>query len=735
MTPTEKQEIIDAVINSLQTNSLDILDLTEVESLPSDAYIEVSGGRRILVSMLVEAVLEGIDTGSIGTSLLADLCVTSAKLANSSVTLGKIDPNAFGAIAANSDKLVKSGVIHTAISNLQTLLGGRLHNVNNFLFGGIIPSTLYDYYINDSLIWRNSTTNVYNCYILPVVGTAIRIKATTVGKVRFLSEFSGITLNEDAHVVSTEQLVVGDNLLTRPSTAHFLYVENIYNNNNRLPSSILDDEVEILYNSNPATEKMKRLADETDSLKTAIGDVHIESEELAGLSFSAGGIRNQSIGAAIDISTSSAYRYTSIECAAGDTFRIRVHQSTSSNYVHYIVSTDSNDIVTGLFGEFQSTAGDYTYDCVIPEGSEKLYIATYGNNAVKVEKSKGVISLQKQIDNIATDANVVKYGYPLLDIARPVILGHNSQKKYLNFSFITDTHYREDEDYKRFSLNNMRLFRDFNKEKLFDFACHGGDIITSYGLTSAAAAKWIDDTTKIMGDIPIPFLCVVGNHDVAGRENGDSGTDYFTAPQEYMLLNNHTEAVYDAAGAFDNYYYKDFNREKIRVIVLNQYVVKSGVLSNTNLGREYQWIARIALKGIPAGFKAIILGHSSIADMEHFNAIVSAFNAATSVTGTVGGYGYSEDFSGIGEKRLVAFIHGHAHSDTFVNDGGYLDIGVINGFCDEADLGSAKEYKFSVFTVDTDNSILYETRIGEQWSDETRTVNRSFSFATLNELT
>lgn len=131
MTASEKQEIVNAVLSALKTNSLDILDLTEVSSLPDDAYIEVSGGRKMRVSMLVSAVLDGIDTGSITTNMLVDLCVTSAKLANSAVTLDKIDSNAFGSIAAGSEKLVKSGVIHAVVTNLQSLISGLSTRMTN----------------------------------------------------------------------------------------------------------------------------------------------------------------------------------------------------------------------------------------------------------------------------------------------------------------------------------------------------------------------------------------------------------------------------------------------------------------------------------------------------------------------------------------------------------------------------------------------------------------------------
>ena len=146
MTSTEKQEIIDAVIAGLRTNSVQITDLTEVSSAPSDAYIELSGGRRVLVSNLVTAVvaqLEGgnvtstmladacvtaakiatgavtadkIGSGAVGTEKIADGAVTAAKLAAESVTLAKIAAAAFGSVASGNTGLVKGGDVYSAIA-------------------------------------------------------------------------------------------------------------------------------------------------------------------------------------------------------------------------------------------------------------------------------------------------------------------------------------------------------------------------------------------------------------------------------------------------------------------------------------------------------------------------------------------------------------------------------------------------------------------------------------------
>ena len=56
MTEDEKQSIISEILSAIRTNSLTIEDLTQLETMPSDAYIEISGGRRISCEILKQAV-------------------------------------------------------------------------------------------------------------------------------------------------------------------------------------------------------------------------------------------------------------------------------------------------------------------------------------------------------------------------------------------------------------------------------------------------------------------------------------------------------------------------------------------------------------------------------------------------------------------------------------------------------------------------------------------------------
>ena len=60
MTQEEKQEIINAVLSAIMTNSKTIEQLTPTESLSDDDAIEVSGGRRISYAAFLSAVQEGV---------------------------------------------------------------------------------------------------------------------------------------------------------------------------------------------------------------------------------------------------------------------------------------------------------------------------------------------------------------------------------------------------------------------------------------------------------------------------------------------------------------------------------------------------------------------------------------------------------------------------------------------------------------------------------------------------
>lgn len=64
MTESEKQQIISLVLQALKTNSLAIEQLTSIDELPDDAYIEISNGCKISCSDLkkqFKSYLPGVD--------------------------------------------------------------------------------------------------------------------------------------------------------------------------------------------------------------------------------------------------------------------------------------------------------------------------------------------------------------------------------------------------------------------------------------------------------------------------------------------------------------------------------------------------------------------------------------------------------------------------------------------------------------------------------------------------
>ena len=124
MTAEEKQEIVSEVISSIRTNSAQILDLTEVQELPSGGYIELSGGRRISASVFLTLIQAAIVEGSI-TPLTSRVGTLENNVSN--LSANKFDKANVVEASGSSSDLVMSQKYVTMLLNS---LGIRLANIN-----------------------------------------------------------------------------------------------------------------------------------------------------------------------------------------------------------------------------------------------------------------------------------------------------------------------------------------------------------------------------------------------------------------------------------------------------------------------------------------------------------------------------------------------------------------------------------------------------------------------------
>ena len=341
--------------------------------------------------------------------------------------------------------------------------------------------------------------------------------------------------------------------------------------------------------------------------------------------------------------------------------------------------------------------------------------------------------------------SIKNIGLPMMDAARAKIVELNKANKYFNFMFITDTHVMGNEgvDLDRTSKNNIRLFSMMANEKWANCCVHGGDLYTSYNLDNAAAAKTIDDALRPLEHSQIPVYITKGNHDTNGKykapvtpaeqanpdwENNtyyiqsDSGSygylevtegtwdgtsqlykldndERITKYQWFLLTENNLDVARNTDDVYAGYYYKDFENEKVRIIILNSYEPEQFEQSGFS-DDQIEWLCETALNTT-----------NTIVVITHFKVPNNLFkNFVNGETYTNGSYSY--DFSTQSVRNFAGVIHGHTHLDEYSSTKGYNYIGCDCGFCEEAALDSVNEYCFTVFTVDTDEQRIYSTRIG-----------------------
>ena len=345
-----------------------------------------------------------------------------------------------------------------------------------------------------------------------------------------------------------------------------------------------------------------------------------------------------------------------------------------------------------------------------------------------VTRTKRFKDFEKAVKDIitqdySTENDAIKLGKQLIDNKRSTIFNYNRNKKFLNFAWITDCHINE-EIKDSPELNNIVLFSNLCKENFLNFAASGGDIYTADETNFSEALSVIDNATQILGDVPIPLYFVKGNHDFNAK--GDM-EQRISRSQWAMLFQNNIDVVFNPNDPTGGYFYKDFENEKIRIIVTNCFDNKDdeAYLESVTWNREQtRFIAEEALnftnKINRAEWGVIVLSHHMYHDdlngpsaiRWELYPILEAFQKGESYSGAkIGGIAINVDFSQRGAGNLICTLHGHEHADNYDNANGWNNIGTDAGRGRNYK-GGVNEFCFSVFTVDTENKILYETRIG-----------------------
>ena len=264
------------------------------------------------------------------------------------------------------------------------------------------------------------------------------------------------------------------------------------------------------------------------------------------------------------------------------------------------------------------------------------------------------------------------------------------------------------------SVRMNSIVEFLNALRCFDAGIMVGDI---------SGTMWYDNTdfyTQAIASANKPFLTVLGNHDA--QWNGSSGAEPTqTLIYEKMIVPNIPYASLAEGEHPDgkSYYYKDFVRKKIRIIILNQYDYFNGQLDNEESPYTYgyncysqdqiDWLVN-TLANTPTDYAVICAVHSyaCTVDLKTDDIFTSNHIKTTRSPGTYVDGQIIEDIieawvSGTTLERTYNYTQASWGSLTvsadFVNRGGGEFVAFIGGHWHNSILAESHQYKYKVFHV------------------------------------
>lgn len=320
----------------------------------------------------------------------------------------------------------------------------------------------------------------------------------------------------------------------------------------------------------------------------------------------------------------------------------------------------------------------------------------------------------------------------LLSVAglSPSLWGQVADPDVLEFAIITDTHQFGSTADVRMADNNVRAFVDYcNRTPSLQFALFGGDFYNAYDTRHDEGLMYLQQASQSFSGLRIPFYTTRGNHDCNGKcrlpDRSHDNSQIITDREYHELFNPLSTSssfyrpdgiVADPENPYGNYYYRDFEQQRVRLIVLNNYDRDSLELAGYH-GQQMRWLAEQALdfrsKADPCSWSFLILGHAVTIDHLHnpITRLLHAYVRGQDFFDTDAGVTYGCRYSSYPLASFIGFIYGHYHEDIYNNWDGYNLISINRGYATGSEIGYS-ELCFDHFTINTRTRTIHEQRIG-----------------------
>lgn len=390
----------------------------------------------------------------------------------------------------------------------------------------------------------------------------------------------------------------------------------------------------------------------------------------------------------------SSYAYIKRDTFSGGSVVNKQLDATNLAYIRITCGINATDIMVVI----NDTNPSYT----------TLDYVAYGNylldSALPTDTQEAVTTNTENI-TLLQNNGIPDYLLDELDTVSVKALPYDS---VLNFIWQSDQHVRLDNT----NYPQLSLVGEVAKTGQLDFVMLGGDVVdgVAEGEEKSDLFKYMMESVKKVGLYHTPVFIAKGNHETNFNDYVlTSELDNCVTNQElYRLCFSHLlgdDVVFPDDVSYPTYFYKDFDRAKIRVVVLNS----SDNISDTGTvdcnpaesffrQEQVDWFVNYALdlsdKSDASEWAVLTMAHASIISSAYGTVngnnimlgIMTAFANGSTFSGNNAGTTYTDgngdtvtiadgdqfylavdvDFSTQGTMEYIGHIQGHIHYDGVV---------------------------------------------------------------------